>query len=315
VVIIEKMNVMKTEELDKQLRKKIDSLNGNPPGASWDKEKTWEKLSMKTKGTNSGNWLKYAAASFTIFFVKWQNVFAGASATVKTTIVVSAVAAVSTTAIIISDSIEKTPEKNISENNAVVSKSDFSSQQTIIEHDTTIVLENVDEMPEKEKQIVIKNNKPQKIVKETNPNDVSAQPAEITKAEPAEKPSIETVKQYTVKENSEEMPVKIDISDILFKKNTNEIISKSYSELNYLLEVMKRNPEFKVLIIGYTDPKEKDEDKLSSDRGYIIYKYLTNQGVENGRISYKGYGTVTKYSSKTEEGRELNRRAEIFISK
>ncbi|MBN2683060.1 MAG: OmpA family protein [Bacteroidales bacterium] len=307
---------MKTEEFDKQFREKINSLQGPAPGANWNKEQTWEKLNQKANGKHSRTWLKYAAASITVFLVKSQNLFAGASMAAKATIIVSAVAAVTTTTVIISNSGKETPpqknieiqktDKRVIANNETAVKPEISPDTIVVEKPQTTNEPQAISQPKGVNEQTT-NNKPQTI----NEQPTDEQPS----TEPQESYQPKGVNEQTTTDFTPPQPVKIDISDIIFKKNSTEILSQSYSELNYLLEIMRRNPEFKLLVLGYTDNKEKDSDKLSSDRGYIIYKYLTNQGIENGRITYKGYGAVSKYSNKTEEGRELNRRAEIIINK
>lgn len=314
---------MKTEEFDKQFRNKIDSLQGIPPGASWSKEQTWEKLSQKMSGKSSNNWFKYAAASFTILLVKSQNIFAGASIAVKTTIIVAATAAVTTTAVYVSKSNTNNDNTVNTKNNTLIAQN--NSNLEIIPADSVEVDKNPNDVLEINSEIKESSFKIEaSIINETKTKTESETPlSDINKKESVEieksNPEILISKSdentdFTSPEIKSSKPINIDISDILFKRNSVEIISKSYSELNYLLEIMRRNPDLKLLVVGYTDTKEKDEDKLSSDRGYIIYKYLAGQGVETSRITYKGYGTLTKYSSKTEEGRELNRRAEIILS-
>lgn len=312
---------MKTEEFDKLFRNKIGSMEGVPPGSDWSKEKTWEKLQAKTSGKGSRSFLKYAAASVTIFLFKTQKIFAGASVAAKTTFVVVAAATVTTSVVYVSGGFNKNEKSETTANIAAadnITKNDIIEKEIIPEEKEIIVSDSETVEAEKPVEIVEKKTNNSNTIKET-PKEVVVEDNQIAVHEDIiiDEPVAVEEPDHTTKTsatNTSTKKAKIDIEDILFKKNSVEVVSSSMSELNYLLEIMRRNPQLKLLVVGYTDEKEKDVEKLSSDRGYIIYKYLTSQGVENSRISYKGYGTRKKYSSKSEEGRQLNRRAEIIIS-
>ena len=68
--------------------------------------------------------------------------------------------------------------------------------------------------------------------------------------------------------------------------------------------------------VGHTDNigSESYNKKLSVDRAASVYNYLIEKGIPKTRMKYRGFGpNVPVADNNTEEGRELNRRVEIFI--
>ena len=57
-----------------------------------------------------------------------------------------------------------------------------------------------------------------------------------------------------------------------------------------------------------------DCDKLSNDRAKVVAEYLTDKGIPDERLTYKGYGKRRSIASNlTKEGRKKNQRVEIKI--
>ena len=72
------------------------------------------------------------------------------------------------------------------------------------------------------------------------------------------------------------------------------------------------------VIEGHTDNVGSEEmnQKLSESRAQEVYTYLVNNGIEEQRMKYSGYGLSRPISSnETDEGRALNRRTEFKIIK
>ncbi len=81
---------------------------------------------------------------------------------------------------------------------------------------------------------------------------------------------------------------------------------------------MNDNPNISIEIGGHTDNIGSAEynRKLSLNRSKSVYNYLTKNGINASRLSYKGYGfNVPLSDNDTEEGRALNRRTEFKIIK
>ena len=72
----------------------------------------------------------------------------------------------------------------------------------------------------------------------------------------------------------------------------------------------------KIMISGFTDNVGKPEDnlKLSIGRAVAVVNYLLGKGVNNNRLSFKGFGETKPIASNdTEEGKALNRRTELTV--
>ena len=79
---------------------------------------------------------------------------------------------------------------------------------------------------------------------------------------------------------------------------------------------MKQNSSIKIEIGGHTDNIGSDEynKDLSLRRAENVYYYLISKGIDEKRMSYKGYGESQPIATnETEEGRALNRRTEFKI--
>ena len=72
----------------------------------------------------------------------------------------------------------------------------------------------------------------------------------------------------------------------------------------------------KIEISGHTDNIGSNEynKKLSKDRAKAVVDYLIVQGIDEGRLTYAGYGESQPISDNdTEVGRQENRRTEFKV--
>jgi outer membrane protein OmpA-like peptidoglycan-associated protein len=107
------------------------------------------------------------------------------------------------------------------------------------------------------------------------------------------------------------------INNIFFEFGKFNLLPESYPELNRLAEFLKKNPEIRIKISGYTDNIGSTEDNqiLSQKRADAVREYLISKGIEVERITTLGYGEKDPIATnKTEKGRALNRRVEFEIS-
>ncbi|HHJ50652.1 MAG TPA: OmpA family protein [Phaeodactylibacter sp.] len=91
---------------------------------------------------------------------------------------------------------------------------------------------------------------------------------------------------------------------------------ESYSILNKVAAILKRYPDYKLRIVGYTDNVGLAENnlRLSEERARSCYDYLVAQGIDPSRISYMGKGEADPIASNdTPQGREMNRRVEFEL--
>jgi len=112
--------------------------------------------------------------------------------------------------------------------------------------------------------------------------------------------SVQTNKIYTLKH-------------IRFSFDSYELLPSSFAELNRLIDVMKKNPQWKVELTGYTDEQGTDEYNLhlSKNRAISVGLYLVQKGISNDRIHTHGYGEQNLIHQSTDENaRAINRRVE-----
>ncbi len=87
------------------------------------------------------------------------------------------------------------------------------------------------------------------------------------------------------------------------------------TNLDNIINILKRNPGLKIRIEGHTDNigSQKYNLKLSEKRAQAIKSYLVKNGVDQSRITTTGYGFSRPIADNdTKEGRALNRRAELI---
>ena len=87
------------------------------------------------------------------------------------------------------------------------------------------------------------------------------------------------------------------------------------TNLDNIIDILKRNPDLKIRIEGHTDNigSQKYNLGLSKKRAQAIKAYLVKNGVGESRITTTGYGFSRPISGNdTKEGRALNRRAELI---
>lgn len=106
------------------------------------------------------------------------------------------------------------------------------------------------------------------------------------------------------------------LSNLYFEFDKFELKPESYSELEILLEFLKKNSSVKIEIQGYTDNVggANYNLNLSSKRAETVYDYLEKKGVPQTRLSYKGYGSSNPIlPNDSEKNRTKNRRIEFQI--
>lgn len=107
------------------------------------------------------------------------------------------------------------------------------------------------------------------------------------------------------------------LKNIVFDLNKSNLLEQSYVELDKLVKYLKRNPTFKINIIGHTDNigNEIDKKNLSEARAKSVADYLISHGINNKNIHHLGFGSLKPIATNdTEEGRQKNRRVEFTIS-
>jgi OOP family OmpA-OmpF porin len=86
------------------------------------------------------------------------------------------------------------------------------------------------------------------------------------------------------------------------------------SNLSNIVDILQKNPNMYIRIEGHTDNigSMKYNIDLSQKRAQAVKNYLVGKGINESRVSIVGFGYKKPIASNdTEEGRALNRRAEI----
>lgn len=104
---------------------------------------------------------------------------------------------------------------------------------------------------------------------------------------------------------------------IQFKFAKAELLPESMKVLDEVVGILLKNPELKLEIEGHTSSEGRYDAnmKLSSDRAEAVKTYISGKGVENSRLSAKGYGPDRPLNQgNTSEEKALNRRVEMKLS-
>ena len=107
------------------------------------------------------------------------------------------------------------------------------------------------------------------------------------------------------------------LQNIQFEFNSSALTADSESGIQILTEFLKRNPDLKVELAGHTDNvgSESYNLKLSSDRAESVRKALIANGIDENRLTAKGYGATKPLApNDTDEHRALNRRTEMVVT-
>ncbi len=108
---------------------------------------------------------------------------------------------------------------------------------------------------------------------------------------------------------------------VLFVSGSSQLQPEIYPVLDEILKYITAAPST-VSVEGHTDnipltgSNYKSNYSLSAARAFEVVKYFIQQGVPPGRLSIVGYGEYEPVvPNDTEEGRSLNRRIEISITR
>jgi OmpA-OmpF porin, OOP family len=92
---------------------------------------------------------------------------------------------------------------------------------------------------------------------------------------------------------------------------------QSYDIIDKLVSMLKENPDIKVEVYGHTDKSgtdEKSNEGLSGKRAKVVAEYLIKKGIEESRVSFKGFGSKKPIASNSNDtDRTKNRRTEFFL--
>jgi outer membrane protein OmpA-like peptidoglycan-associated protein/tetratricopeptide (TPR) repeat protein len=108
----------------------------------------------------------------------------------------------------------------------------------------------------------------------------------------------------------------IILRNVFFDVNKYTLRPESVNELDKLVTILVENPTIKIQISGHTDSDSDDQSNLilSDNRAKAVVDYLIGKGIQQDRLTWKGYGEGTPIvPNDTPENKQLNRRTEFMI--
>ena len=133
----------------------------------------------------------------------------------------------------------------------------------------------------------------------------------------AEMAALEGAQVEIVKDANDLDAIKVTFdSGILFATNKSTLNDASKKALADFVKNMSDMKDTDVTIFGHTDNTGKAEfnEKLSLERAQSVANYLKGLGMENNMVVEGKSWTMPVASNDTAEGRQQNRRVEVYIS-
>jgi outer membrane protein OmpA-like peptidoglycan-associated protein len=104
---------------------------------------------------------------------------------------------------------------------------------------------------------------------------------------------------------------------LTFAPNSTVISDSLNEDLLQMLRYLNANPSIKAEVGGFTDNSgiAEKNDSLSEERAKAVYLYFIQNGIDEKRLKYKGYGDKSPIAPNRQRwGRDKNRRIEIKIT-
>ncbi len=109
----------------------------------------------------------------------------------------------------------------------------------------------------------------------------------------------------------------VNLSDVLFDTAKFSLRPEAREKLAKVAGIVSGHPGLRLDVEGHTDNVGGDDynQNLSEQRGSAVRDYLTQQGMQQGSVSTKGFGKTQPIATNdTAAGRQQNRRVELVIS-
>jgi outer membrane protein OmpA-like peptidoglycan-associated protein len=106
------------------------------------------------------------------------------------------------------------------------------------------------------------------------------------------------------------------LKNVQFDFDRYHLVPASFSELQKVVEALKKHANWNIIVRGHTDFVGSDQFnmELSNRRAASVAQYLSEHGVASSRITAEGYGKKQPLNEGTsEEARAANRRVEIMF--
>jgi len=108
----------------------------------------------------------------------------------------------------------------------------------------------------------------------------------------------------------------IRLPDVKFETNSDVLRSGGERVINEAAETLMRNPDLAIEVAGHTDSQGDAGYNLglSERRAKTVRDYLINRGVDQNRLTWRGYGEAEPIGDNTTaEGRDMNRRVVLRV--
>lgn len=105
-------------------------------------------------------------------------------------------------------------------------------------------------------------------------------------------------------------------SDIQFDYDSHTIQRTSFDNLDYIVDVMRMEPDLRLKISAHTDNTGSEEYNfdLSEKRALSVVEYLESKNINQDRLEWIGFGNTSPVADNdTDQGRARNRRVEFEI--
>lgn len=125
----------------------------------------------------------------------------------------------------------------------------------------------------------------------------------------------EELEGVTIQRVEEGIAVSFD-SGILFDFDSANLRTEARENLEKLTEIINRDEDTILMIVGHTDSRGDDDYNLSLSerRANSAANYMINQGLDDSRIRTEGRGEYEAIAdNSTDSGRQQNRRVEVAI--
>jgi len=135
-------------------------------------------------------------------------------------------------------------------------------------------------------------------------DDVSVSPVEVPVVDSLSVTSIAAVKPNEA----------YVLNHINFEFNSFQLLPSSFAQLDFLVSVLKKNPQWKIQLNGHTDDQGSDDYNLtlSANRATSVGEYIQQHGVSSERIQTRGFGKQKPLlAGNDEQTRAINRRVEV----
>ena len=109
------------------------------------------------------------------------------------------------------------------------------------------------------------------------------------------------------------------VYQVLFDSDVTSIRSGALADLEVLSEAIKRDPgAVQIHVVGHSDDEGSTDynQKLADSRARAVTAYLTARGISADQIKSESFGSQRPVASNTTaEGRQLNRRVDVWVSR